>query len=371
MKLLWLTSETAEKNLFDTSKISEMFKKVDLLSRDTSLLRKISSVHDFINTNIDEKMNKEEAYTPLDFVYLYNIEQAPCDIFLKISDKKYVKIINEGDSFEINDIVKKYEDKNIKDCYITFHNLTKFKGIVLKNVFKFDKAEPIPGHLHVTDAVLSIARDFGITDYAIEGINETFANINQEFNSNIKLKSLLENLGHLNGTAIGNHCYLTAIFLTIIGNKVPWFNREVKKNLFTAAFLHDLDIIGTGLEHYEFKTIHEINGLVPKDRDLIKYHTQSLAKKLEKMDVIPTDVITIILKHHEGGGSNSYPQGLQGSQLSPPSCLFNTAHQFSVELSKYAFNPEKIDQVITDVREHLKGNAFKNFIDILEAEIKL
>ena len=187
--------------------------------------------------------------------------------------------------------------------------------------------------------------------------------------SNSKLKSLFDQLGKLEGTVLGNHSYLTAIFVAMIGNKIPWFTREVKKNLFTVSILHDLDLVDTGLEKYEFKTVHEINALSNQEKEIIKNHTNSLSKKLSKIDVIPSDVVNIISKHHEGAGPNSYPQGLNSPQLSPPICLFIIAHQFAIELSNIAFNAEKVAQVFNVVKEQYSSNSYKPFLEILEKEL--
>lgn len=371
IKILWITPDDNVNEAFDSKLILHFFKNIEFFNADLSLMRKITIIYDFFHADIEFKTNKDELYIPLDIIYLEAIKKSPCDIFLKISEKKFIKIINKDDDYKINEIIEGYLNKNVKFFYITFNNFTKFKDNILRKIFRLSTVsdDKIVHQIRITDSVLSIANNFGISSFVIEGINETFSEIHLDFNSNAKLKGFFDRIGMLNITTIGNHSYLTAIFMALIGKKLLWFNKEIKKNLFMAALLHDLDIIGTGLENYEFKNLIEINTLELKEQDIVKNHALHLSQKLSKIDIIPNDVINIILKHHEGAGVNSYPLGLAAEQLSPPSCLFNTAHQFSLELSNIGFNFDKVAEAITAVRFHFTGHAFNPYIDILEKEV--
>ena len=370
-KLMWITNDSIQKSHFDDSLVKKFFKNVDHLPANNSLLRKISIIHDFITLNTEVQVNKEDFYIPLDFIYFVKLTQSPCDIFIKISQKKYIKIINKEDDFKIKEIFDKYADKNIKEFYITYNNLVKFRDYFFRTIFQNDSgsASVITHQLQVSESVLTVARDFGISEFVIEGINSSLGEISKEFDSLDKLQGFLDKILTMQGSLISNHSYLTALFLSLIGKSVPWFTLEVKKNLLTAAMLHDLDIHGTGLEEFEFKSVHEINALNPIEREIVKTHSTALTKRLEKNDSIPTEVINIIAKHHEGSGPLSYPQGLHASQLSLPNCLFNVAHQFAIELANVGYNYDKFDQVLATLNNYYSGNSFKQFIDILEQEI--
>lgn len=361
--LLWMNEGSAEM-------ISELFSTTTCFSPALSIIQKAATFFDYLNLATDPPLLKERSYVPLELFYLENITRSPCDIFLKISDRKFVKIINKSDDFKIAEIIGQYANKSIKEFYVTLDNTKSFKESFLKDLFSQEKVKDVADHqLKVTGAVLSIASDFGLSEMAIEGINSTFAEIDKEFHSSAKFKSLLNKLQQSQGSILSNHSYLTAVFITMIGQKTPWFNREIKKNLFLAAILHDLDLHGTGLEAYEFKTLKDINALSLRERELVKNHPVTLAAKLSKIDSIPSDVINLISKQHEGAGAESYPQGLHSPQLSPPNCLFNVAHQLSIEVSKIAFNMSKISTAIERVREHYSSNSMKGFIDLFEGQI--
>jgi len=371
-KLIWIANEIYPKDFYNKDLVAEYFKKIEILQVDQSILKKMTIIYDFINDNEHANKPKEETLIPLSIVYLKTIKQSPCDVFIKLSENKFVKIITKDDDFKIDEIILKYESKNITEFYIAFSALTKFRDHLLKGIFKFDpeKDTRVNHQIKVAESAIAIAKDFGVNDFLIEGVAESFNDIYKEFNSNAKIKSFLEDISKLNGTEIGTHSYLVSIFATVIGNNIPWFNKEIKKNIYTSALLHDLDLINTGLEEYEFKSINEINMLSTINKDYIKNHPASIAKKLSKIDVIPTDVINIITKHHEGAGDNSYPQKLNGSQLSPAIGLFVVAHEFSIQLKNFNYQSEYINNILGNTRQLMSGTNLKNYLDILENQLK-
>lgn len=370
-KLIWIANDIFPADFYNKDLIIDFFKKVEILHVDQSLLRKMTIIYDFINEQALNQKPKEETFIPLSIVYLNAIKQAPCDIYLRLSENKYVKIISKDDDFKIEEVIQKYANKNINEFYIAFNSLTKFRDSMLKGIFKFnpDRDTRVSHQIKVAESAIAIAKDFGVNDLVIEGISETFNDIYKEFNSNTKIKSFLEDISKLNGTEIGTHSYLVSIFATVIGNNIPWFNKDIKKNIYTSALFHDLDLINSGLEEFEFKSINEINMLSQLNKDFIKNHPAGIAKKLAKIDVIPTDVINIITKHHEGAGENSYPQKLHGTQLSPTICLFIVAHEFSIQLKNFSYQSEFFNNILGNTRQLLSGTAYKNYIDILENKL--
>lgn len=368
-KLIWISNEIFPNEFFNTELVAEYFKKIEVLQVNQSILKKMTIIYDFINEHSNK--SKEETLIPLSIIYLKTIKKSPCDIFLKLNENKYVKIISKDDDFKIEEIIQKYESKNIHEFFIAFSSLTKFRDNLLKGIFKFDpeKDTRVTHQIKVAESAIAIAKDFGVNDFLIEGVSESFNDIYKEFNTNAKIRSFLEDLSKLNGTEIGTHSYLVSIFATVIGNNIPWFNKEIKKNIYTSAIFHDLDLINTGLEEFEFKSINEINMLTSLNKDFIKNHPASIAKKLSKVDVIPTDVINIITKHHEGAGENSYPQKLHGTQLSPTICLFIVAHEFSIQLKNFNYQSEYFNNILRNTRQLLSGNAFANYIDTLENKL--
>lgn len=370
MNILCLVNEKNASLSSHALKLKGLVKTFIPMAKTLGLLEYASTISDFLEGKT-ENAESQIVYLPLDIKIFSSMTESPCDLFIKISEKKYIKVISKGDDSNPGETLRKYEVKGVKEIFIISDDFGAIENIISKNVMEALKTTSVvEKKLKLTESVLGMARDLGVSEYIIEGINESFAEITKDLTSDKTLSTLFNLIGANEGTPIANHSYMTGVLASVICDKVSWGNSNVKKNLCTAAMLHDLDIYDSKNVMYEFKTLEDINKMSDTDKLAFKNHSLNLASRLTKINKIPSDVISFISKHHEGAGKLSYPQGLFGTQLSPPNCLFNIAHQFTIEFARIAFNQNKLDVVFQQLREHYTGNSFKTFIDILEKEIK-
>ncbi len=355
-------------DLLDFENLSPLFKSTSKMGLNLSLINKASTISEFINEN---NYTKSTIYLPLDIKLFLNLPTTPCDLFIKLTDKKFIKILSRENQQAPYETLKKYLDKGINEIFLENNDLAYIQGILTKEIFKIEPTKNVAlQKLQIAESVISVAKDFGVSDILLEGINDTFNELTNDLKSDKKLLGLLAMINNNTNSIISNHSYLTAVFCSMIIGKVSWGNSTLKKSLCTAALLHDLDIIDSKDMLCEFKTLEEINKLDSKNKNLFINHGVKLAAELSKNNAISGDVLTIISKHHDGAGALGYPQGVNSAALTPLNCLFNTAHQLSIELSRVAFNQDKIDIALNKVKEHYSGINFRPFFEILDKEIK-
>ena len=367
--ILFVVADKNDETKLPPAKYLECFERSVYAETNGGLIEFASSFAELLSA--EESQSSSSLYIPLDSQIFSNFKNSPCDIFIKLSDVKYVKILSLDDEQNPKQVIAKYTEKGVKELYIQVKDLNCFKEYFKEKLFTIDPNAPVVEQkLQIAESVMAVASDFGVSEFLIEGINSTFSEISDELNNDKKLKDILKNLKDAEGSVLSNHSYLTAIFATLICSKMSWATSNIKKNLSLASILHDVDLVNSPHLNYEFKSLEEINQLDQKSATKFKNHGQKLADQLTKNSSIPTDVINLIAKHHEGSKTDSYPQGILGGQLSPPNCLFNVAHRFSIELSKIAFNYQKVDVAIAKLREYYAGGAmFVTFINILEKEL--
>lgn len=344
--------------------------KFQILDFNSQLIKRMSQFLDSF-PDLFSPINKPDILIPIDFTHFDKFHISPFDIYLKLSDNKYIKIINQDEKFAFKETLEKYENKKVDTFYIKFSMLYKLKTLSTKEkIIQREDENNQNYHLRVSDSALKVARDFGITESMLDNVFVTFDSISKDFNDSQKLKNFLGKLNLMEGTELGKHCYLTSIFITVIGRKVKWFTQEIRKNLFISSILHDLELFELDYSDSEFISISDTQSFSPDRLKAVKGHPTALAKKLSKLDIISSDVIHIIEKHHEGAGNLSYPIGLNGPQLSPPSALFNVAHMFSIFLQNHDYDYDQIDKAIGELKMFYSSTTFKPYIEILEAEIK-
>jgi HD-GYP domain-containing protein (c-di-GMP phosphodiesterase class II) len=350
---------------------SENFKTCTTLSLESSLIDIAVKFSDFIAN--DTKANTNPVYLAMDFKIFSNISKAPCDIYIKLSDTKFVKILSDGDDQQPSQVISKYTVKGVVDLYIKSSDIDKFKEKIKSEIFSINpEKNHVAQKILITESVIGIARDFGISEYIVEGINDTFLEVSNDLADEKKLDGILKMVKDAEGSIIANHSYLTAVFATLICTRTNWATIQVRKNICLASILHDIELTTSPFYMHEFKSLEEINKLDSKSASKFKEHGTHLAEALSKNSSIPNDAINLIAKHHLGSKGNSYPNENSSSQLSPPNCLFNVAHQLSIELCKVNFNFEKSNLAFERLRKHYSGGAmFNTFIDILEKELEI
>ncbi len=353
------------------SRYSENFKSCTTLNLESSLIDIAGKISDLIANDL--KVNTTPVYLAMDFKIFSNISKAPCDIFIKLSDTKYVKILTDGDDQQPSQVINKYTVKGIVDLYIKSNDIGKFKEKIKSEIFTINpEKNQVAQKILITESVIGVARDFGISDFIVEGINDTFLEVSNDLADEKKLEVILKMIKEAEGSIIANHSYLTAVFATLICTRTNWATIQVRKNICLASILHDIELTTSPFYMHEFKSLEEINKLDSKSASKFKEHGTHLAEVLSKNSSIPDDAINLIAKHHLGSKGNSYPNENSSIQLSPPNCLFNVAHQLSIELCKVNFNFDKSKLAFERLRKHYSGGAmFNTFIDILEKELEI
>ena len=158
----------------------------------------------------------------------------------------------------------------------------------------------------------------------------------------------------------------------MICNKMTWGTLTLKKNIYLAAMMHDLELISEkyAVSLFEDNNKNDLKNLNKEEQSFLNSHPHRMADKLSKINEIPSDVLSLISKHHEGKGEDSYPSKIAAQNLAPINCLFNTAHQFSLLLLKNNFDISKIDEIILELRAIFPAPNFKIMIDALASGLK-
>ncbi len=368
--LIWTTNEVKEDLTF-VNMAREFSDCVIFLNGDEfSLINISSSIHDFKTYQADVK----KVYYHVDSSILLTLTQNPCDIFLKLSEEKYIKVLTRNDDMALHEIVKKYKAKSGENFYVLSNDYGGFQKVLFMDLFLSQKQDShnLTTALKISDSVLTLSSNLGISEFVIESLQE---NIDSLFEDSAKQKGMRELLllfMNSNESLIGKHCHLTAIFCQLIATKVTWANKQMRKNLSLASMLHDLELFDSPNPQIEFKYPSELalNNQSKPGQDH-SFHTNSLVSKLQKNDQVPIDIVSIITHHHEGLGEKGLSHHRQANQLSPLCCLFITAHTYAIELARALYNPDKQEQALLATADILKAKPYQEFIEILKKNVSL
>ena len=370
-KLLIGVKDEAEKNLNILKKLSGNF-QIFWFKKPISIIE-VTSNFNVIRQNSNAGISPMSDYIPLKLELFKKFAIAPCDIFMQLSPVKMIKMCNKDSDFFTPEKFEGYKNRGLKKLFITekdFNDLGEvFFGTTM--VAKSSNISEEEYGLSVTESVMNFYTDLGINKEALEIINDNIASVTSEV-KDINLKNLLGLFNAHKGDFIYSHSYLTSVFAEMICNKMTWGTLTLKKNIYLAAMMHDLELISEkyAVSLFEDNNKNDLKNLNKEEQSFLNSHPHRMADKLSKINEIPSDVLSLISKHHEGKGEDSYPSKIAAQNLAPINCLFNTAHQFSLLLLKNNFDISKIDEIILELRAIFPAPNFKIMIDALASGLK-
>lgn len=281
-----------------------------------------------------KKVPEPAPYCRIRRSVLLKVNMLHCDLYLKLSDKKYVKVFNRGDSFGADD-VERYGAKQVEYFYINKADSESFIDKFTQDLISTAKAKEdldvgsafqISTSAH--EAMHEITKQLGFTDrvrrFAEAGLNLALAAIEH----NPSLAELLKRVPIDNENYLSNHSVLTAFVACSTAGVLKWESEPTAYKLALASLLHDITLEDDRLARVRSLDQVTADGtdLNGEDREQIRCHPKDAAALLTNFDNLPPDIDTIILHHHELPDGSGFPSGLPHTRISPLACVFIVAH---------------------------------------------
>lgn len=281
------------------------------------LNQKVSKVFDIGVHNTSEFVHVS------DFLLL-NYDIANYEIYLKLSDEKYIKIKNQNDDSLAE--IQRYRQKSEDLFYLKRDQLKFFlKSVINFHLINLRNRTITPKNFELCGKsieILSVSMDFlGLTPESKLIIDTTVETCLDLMINDINLKKLVEDFLHFKGYKV-SHSLLMSSLCYVLANRIGLGKESIYTKLIQACILHDLAI---SEEHSSVLILTEeqkenLRSSVLKE---IKDHPLKICNLLKDNPVYSTDTINIIKDHHEQPNGQGFPRGLSESNLSGLSLLFN------------------------------------------------
>ncbi len=337
--------------------------KIKFITTPIRSIELCSIVHDLMEEYSDKQDIKDREH-PHNMIPIQSellqmwTDGCPFNVYLKISDKKYVMIISNGieDYFDIFD---KYKRKGVHDFYIIHADYAELKEKLIHGP-KESKSSPEVHLKNVNIFLQKMLLSSGISQESIKLAESLTGQVLDSFDANDSIKSLFINdLFQKNNQFCYNHSYLTALVCTQIGQKLQWNSQTIIHKLVMASLLHD-----SSLDTPELIVMHdlypeELSGLEKDDKEDILHHGPTLANILLQHISVDSDTISIIKNSHEKPNGNGYPRGLNTQKLSSQAGVFLLSHDFVIEFYKSDFNINAINEITISLYDKYNHGNFE------------
>lgn len=298
-----------------------------------------------------------------------------CPIYIKLSDNKFIKLINKEDLYD-TDLIEKYAKKNVDYFYISSSDFLEFVSYyksILESSIKRDSssapAQIIDTHLASVSFIHEVVNNVGVTPQVIEVVNQT---VNSAIQFVKKNKDIFNYLDHIlrHQNFVFEHSLMTAYLAASIAQEMDWISDATMEKLCVTALMHDVTL-DDNIEVPIEQVIEKIpESLSKKSRDMIFSHPISASSLVRGQEGLPPDIDWIILCHHERPDGSGYPRGLKADQIPPLACVFIIAEIFSRRLYAKNINPESIELFAKEIATKFDKGNFRKALEGLTSLIK-
>ena len=334
-----------------------------------------------IQKGIDEGVIKSESekteYCRIKTPLLLRVAPLKGDVFIRLSSVKYVKLFNQGDSFDAKDVEKYLGNKKIEYLYLRNSDAAEFVSKLQADLEKLlqspqttpEQAERVARQ--VQEAVQELGLTLGFTPevqaIAKQGVDIAVKSIGKS----PRLSKVFEILQKDGGNYLSAHSMALAHVSCSLSLALEWPSSTTFQKLTFAAFFHDITLSNQDLARVS--SLFELAEKAAKFTDVeiqsFKNHPITVAELIRRFNEVPSDVDTIVIQHHELPDGSGFPRGIMASHIMPLSSVFIVAHDYIDFL--YANPKATFHEFLTIHKEKYIGGSFRKIAESLIRSTKL
>lgn len=264
---------------------------------------------------------------------LHSLNVLPCDLFIRLSSEKYVKVMNEGEIFGNGDLGR-FKDKGVGFLFVKEENLqsiiTKLVQLVTVQAKSALAKGSVSDVFEISESMQATIHDLGAElGYSPALENAVKANMGLAcslMEQNQALSSVLQGITINADNYVSSHSILLPYISCGMAELMDWHSEHTYQKLTLASLLHDCCLSDSGLARVVNES--ELENFSSQDQAKWREHTEKAAEISRRFTEIPADVEQIVSQHHELPDGSGFPNQLHHTRIAPLSALFIIAHDF-------------------------------------------
>jgi putative nucleotidyltransferase with HDIG domain len=248
----------------------------------------------------------------------------PYDIFIRLSEAKYLKIASKGDDLT-PERIQGYKYRNVTALYLRKPDYLEYIGFIAEHPEEKDQAAQREvaelcelGNLTVelmffnemNEVIFGTARSF---------VDKTVGLLSDDRHALNLLAPLNKQADFIYGHSVG-----VSVYCVMIARQMGWTNSANIFRLSLGGLMHD---IGKRDIPKEILLKPE-KWLSPDDVKLIREHPVRGVKILSSIPSIAPEVLEVVLQHHENDMGKGYPRSLTKQKIHPMANIVAVANGF-------------------------------------------
>lgn len=315
-------------------------------------------------------------YVPIRISLLLRWGNSHADLFMKLSDQKYVKMINAGEAFIPSD-AERFTAKGLQHLYITSDAAEAFLDVLQKNLNMLIESEAQPASelpvmsLESLENVERIAAILGWTGPVMHAAKKAVTLAVKAVSKEPSILKLFKQKLKDPTSNFSSHVSMQALLCCGFCHQLGWTSESAQMKLGLAALMHDITV-----DENAYNDIFLWNQAATDDNDktpeVIKYrnHPSDAANLLLNLKDLPADVDQIILQHHETKDGGGFPRGLISSRISPMASLFIIVEDLINFLEESDNYEEKIELFVKHREARYSSGNFKKVFEVVRENVE-
>ncbi|WP_408095992.1 HD domain-containing phosphohydrolase [Peredibacter sp. HCB2-198] len=329
----------------------------------------ITELFEAIKKSYGPKEKKGSGWTAIPLMAFTHFERLPFDLFVKITDDKYVKRIPAYE--EINDaLIQDFKKRGISDLYCEKEHNRNFSIMLINNMInKLDKDyDSIETKMTASNDVFITTREIiqslgiasrviNVCEAAIERITQDVYSEKNQFGAYVR--SLKEQ------SSLEFHYRLIELSSFIGAQLIEDMNflnkkDEVKKLVF-ASYFCDMTLSNPTYIHYRRPEATEKLGL--EEHNKINFHALRASELVSTYKDTPKEVSMMIRQHHGSFSGIGFPEQ-KSSELLPLSKILVISQDLAYDI----LTDERTNalEVLRDYVHNRRSGGFQELLELLE-----
>jgi response regulator RpfG family c-di-GMP phosphodiesterase len=274
------------------------------------------------STNIDEKV-------PVNSEVFLKINSTPCDVYVKLSTEKCLKIINNNELFS-TDIIIKLIAKGVRQFFINKSEISAYSESIAQTVFsllktkanKMDETSKSQITGNALEVVKSNLLNCGFSKAILDVTEEVIKLQIDMIKASPELSKFMDKF-QLFRKVNTDHSRLVSFLTVAIVKEIGWDSESTLHKMCMASLFHDVSLP----DNFPNKVIDDaaFKQLSPTEQTIYHNHSEEAAHIAKNFASVAPGMEQVILEHHELPDGSGFPKGLTAVQVHALSACLHLA----------------------------------------------
>lgn len=359
------TNEPDFKNFFDSHvRNAVLMKPVEEKELSEKIHWCLEEKADLVEIYNKEKQNFDEKIS-VGAEAVLRLNVIPCDVYLKLRDGKYVKIINKEQVFE-RKLIEKLIVKGVRQFFVNRSELSNYGNSVFNsltsnlklNLHSKDKIKQSQINSKAINVVKMNLMKCGFSEASMEAVDQ-IADLQLELiKSTPALNEFLEKF-QLFAKSNADHTRIVNYISVAILKELSWDSESTLEKMSLTVLLHDISLPERFFNERNEEKYDE------NDKKIFLRHPEDSAHIAKNFSSIGMGIDKFILEHHELPDGKGFPKKINYNNIHPMSAVLHLADRMSDIIWSYDYDMDKANDELKSLKSFYSRGFYRKPYDAL------